>query len=122
MSATGASSVVIMGQSYQLSVPDGRTDDLLRAAETVNNAMCQIRDAGKVKARSHIAVLAALNIAYENLKPSDEIAAQAAANSNNTTAGKTASETEQMEEQLQQRITGLITRLDDLLGEDGRLL
>lgn len=116
MSATGASSVVIMGQSYQLSVPDGRTDDLLRAAEAVNHAMCRIRDAGKVKALSQIAVLAALNIAYENLKPLDEAAAD------DTAPADAPEMAEQLEKALQQRVTGLIARLDDLLGEDGRLL
>jgi cell division protein ZapA len=38
---------------------------LLDAVEKVDTAMCRIRDAGKVKARDRIAVLAALNLAFD---------------------------------------------------------
>jgi cell division protein ZapA len=58
--------VQIMGQSYLLAAPDGGEQSLLSAVEKVDSAMCKIRDAGKVKARDRIAVLAALNIAFES--------------------------------------------------------
>lgn len=121
MSTARASSVVIMGKKYQLSVPEGRTEDLLRAAETVDQAMCRIRDAGKTKAISQIAVLAALNIAYENLSPTDEAAAQ---ENPHTTDAETAQDAADHagREQLQLRMNDLMQRLDDLLAEDGRLL
>ena len=57
--------VQIMGQSYLLAAPDGGEQRLLTAVEKVDTAMCRIRDAGKVKARDRIAVLAALNLAFE---------------------------------------------------------
>lgn len=57
--------VTIMGQSYILGCTDGGEAALLEAVECVDREMCAIRDAGKVKARERIAVLAALNIAYE---------------------------------------------------------
>src|SRR5690606_13223670 len=57
--------VQIMGQSYLLSCPTGGEALLLEAVERVDTAMCRIRDAGKVKARDRIAVLASLNLAYE---------------------------------------------------------
>ena len=57
--------VQIMGQSYLLACPEGGEQRLLEAVEKVDTAMCKIRDAGKVKARDRIAVLAALNIADE---------------------------------------------------------
>ena len=57
--------VQIMGQSYLLSCPVGGESLLLEAVERVDTAMCRIRDAGKVKARDRIAVLASLNLAYE---------------------------------------------------------
>src|SRR5512147_52410 len=57
--------VQIMGQSYLLGCPDGGQQRLLDAVERVDTAMCRIRDAGKVKARDRIAVLASLNLAYE---------------------------------------------------------
>lgn len=57
--------VQIMGQSYLLSCPDGGDARLLDAVERVDTAMCRIRDGGKVKARDRIAVLAALNLAFD---------------------------------------------------------
>ena len=57
--------VQIMGQSYLLACPEGGDARLLEAVEKVDTAMCRIRDAGKVKARDRIAVLAALNLAFD---------------------------------------------------------
>jgi cell division protein ZapA len=57
--------VQIMGQSYLLACPEGGEQRLLEAVERVDTAMCRIRDAGKVKARDRIAVLAALNLAFD---------------------------------------------------------
>ncbi len=57
--------VEIMGQRYLLSCPEGGEMALLKAVERVDLAMCKIRDAGKVKARDRIAVLASLNLAFE---------------------------------------------------------
>jgi cell division protein ZapA len=57
--------VTIMGQSYILACPDGGETTLLEAVASVDNEMSAIRDAGKVKARERIAVLAALNLAYQ---------------------------------------------------------
>ena len=57
--------VQIMGQSYLLGCPDGGEAQLLQAVQRVDAAMCKIRDAGKVRARDRIAVLAALNLAFD---------------------------------------------------------
>jgi cell division protein ZapA len=57
--------VQIMGQSYLLGCPDGGEPQLRDAVERVDAAMCKIRDAGKVKARDRIAVLASLNLAFD---------------------------------------------------------
>ncbi len=54
-----------MGQSYLLGCPDGGEAQLREAVERVDAAMCKIRDAGKVKARDRIAVLASLNLAFD---------------------------------------------------------
>ncbi|MBP8271200.1 MAG: cell division protein ZapA [Sphaerotilus sp.] len=56
--------VSIMGQRYILACPDGGEAALTAAARQVDREMCAIRDAGRVKARERIAVLAALNLAY----------------------------------------------------------
>ena len=57
--------VTILGQSYVLACPEGGERSLLAAVASVDNEMSAIRDAGKVKARERIAVLAALNLAYQ---------------------------------------------------------
>jgi len=54
----------ILGQSYVLACPAGGEASLLAAVASVDAEMSAIRDAGKVKARERIAVLAALNLAY----------------------------------------------------------
>ena len=59
-----------MGQAYQLAEPEGGHERLLAAVQRVDAAMCQIRNAGKIKARERIAVLAALNLAYDATEPS----------------------------------------------------
>jgi cell division protein ZapA len=107
--------VQIMGQSYLLGCPDGGQQRLLDAVEKVDSAMCRIRDAGKVKARDRIAVLAALNLAFD---VSDRSAAgyspsELAANGNGNGNGHDAADP---------RLAQLIARLDSALGDDGRLL
>jgi len=57
--------VQIMGQGYVLGCPEGGETRLSEAVGKVDQAMCKIRDAGKIKARDRIAVLAALNLAFD---------------------------------------------------------
>ena len=57
--------VTILGQSYILACPDGGEATLLAAVAKVDDEMSAIRDGGKIKARERIAVLAALNLAYQ---------------------------------------------------------
>lgn len=57
--------VQIMGQSYLLGCPEGGEARLRDAVERVDLTMCRIRDAGKVRARDRIAVLASLHLAYD---------------------------------------------------------
>jgi cell division protein ZapA len=57
--------VTILGQSYLLTCPDGGETSLLAAVASVDREMSTIRDAGRIKARERIAVLAALNLAYQ---------------------------------------------------------
>ncbi len=56
--------VTILGQVYLLACPLGGESRLEAAVATVDREMTAIRDAGRIKARERIAVLAALNIAY----------------------------------------------------------
>ncbi len=108
--------VQIMGQSYLLGCPDGGQGRLLEAVERVDTAMCKIRDAGKVKARDRIAVLAALNLAFDVAERNAPAAAAAAPRSVAVTpaAGD--------EEAGNPVLASLLERLDVALGDDGRLL
>jgi len=99
--------VTIMGQSYLLGCPEGGEATLTRAVAQVDREMSAIRDAGKVKARERIAVLAALNLAYQLA----EGPAPAA-------TGKTAEAGSAPAPELE----ALIRRLDEALGHDGQLL
>ncbi|HEX7687067.1 MAG TPA: cell division protein ZapA, partial [Burkholderiaceae bacterium] len=71
--------VTILGQSYLLACPDGGEHLLHAAVAAVDREMSAIRDAGKVKARERIAVLAALNLAYRLAELPRGAAAEAAA-------------------------------------------
>jgi len=108
--------VQIMGQSYLLGCPEGGDARLLEAVERVDTAMCKIRDAGKVRARDRIAVLAALNLAFDLSEKSEATALLPASTA---TTHAAASETAGDPDLL---LTSLLERLDDALGEDGRLL
>jgi cell division protein ZapA len=104
--------VQIMGQSYLLGTPDNGDERLLEAVAKVDAAMSKIRDAGKIKARDRIAVLAALNLAFEL---SDRPAA--------ASASLASSATEALSEPLNQaQLDALLIRLDNALASDGRLL
>lgn len=59
--------VAIMGQSYRLACKDGEEEALRQAVAYLDDRMCAIRDAGKVKGNDRIAVMAALGIAAELL-------------------------------------------------------
>lgn len=105
--------VQIMGQGYLLGCPDGGESRLLEAVERVDTAMCKIRDAGKIKARDRIAVLAALNLAFELADRSTRELAQPA----QPVAGPTGDAATG-----DPRLASLLQRLDQALAGDGQLL
>ena len=105
--------VTIMGQSYLLGCPEGGEALLTRAVAQVDREMSAIRDAGKVKARERIAVLAALNLAYQLAEGPATPAPAAAAPA---TSGDAAAASVNPE------LEALIRRLDEALGQDGQLL
>lgn len=100
--------VKILGQSYLLGCPDGGEARMLQAVQRVDAAMCAIRDAGKIRARDRIAVLAALNLAFEQSEP-------APITTTTDPAAPTGSDD-------QAALAGIAARLDEALGDDGRLL
>jgi cell division protein ZapA len=110
--------VQIMGQSYLLGCPENGDARMLDAVNRVDIAMCKIRDAGKIKARDRIAVLAALNLAFELPERSAVADTSSAALVQQTRAEAPAAGAPEQEPQL----ASLLQRLDAVLGVDGRLL
>lgn len=104
--------VQIMGQNYLLGCPPGGEARLLEAVERVDTAMCKIRDVGKVRARDRIAVLAALNLAFDLGENATAPAAAASA-----AAAPAAGDSDDA-----QMLGALLDRLDRALGEDGQLI
>ena len=103
--------VQIMGHGYLLGCPEGGEAKLMTAVNRVDAAMCKIRDGGKIKARDRIAVLAALNLAFDTTD-------------NNGDGVPTL--TEPMPLTLNRRqsdvlLEPLLRRLDKVLGDDGKL-
>lgn len=101
--------VQIMGQSYLLGCPEGGEARLLNVAGRVDEAMCKIREAGKVRARDRIAVLAALNLAFDLTDAPATPATQVASGAPWQTDDAA-------------KISQLIKRLDDALASDNQLL
>ncbi|NMM12731.1 MAG: cell division protein ZapA [Rhodoferax sp.] len=112
--------VQIMGQSYLLGCPEGGDFRLLEAVERVDTAMCKIRDGGKVRARDRIAVLAALNLAFD-LADQGSATPQAQGNPSTENLNSDASHGPQSESR-ELLLTSLLERLDVALGDDSRLI
>ena len=104
--------VQIMGQSYLLGCPDGGDARLLEAVQRVDSAMCKIRDSGKVRARDRIAVLAALNLAFDL---SDQHARQT------SQAEVPASMPAGSDADVSLKLSALAKRLDEALNRDDQL-
>jgi cell division protein ZapA len=113
--------VTIVGQSYMLACPEDGEALLEQAVALVDKEMSAIRRAGKVKARERIAVLAALNLAYQHaemtalaqatpaVEPASTVPAQAGTEGAETTADTAV-------------IAALIQRIDQALGAFGHLI
>lgn len=99
--------VSILGQVYMLGCPEGGEALLADAVAAVDREMTAIRDAGKVRARERIAVLAALNLGYQLA----ERGAAPGLSPDKAPAGADAATIEQ-----------LLHRIDAALGDDGQLL
>jgi cell division protein ZapA len=115
--------VQILQQSYLLSCPEGHESRLLDAVERVDTAMTRIRDAGKVKSRERIAVLAALNLAFEIAdREAADLALGAASSAALSTGSSEDGPRTAIGRSEDERLQSLVLRLDQALGEDGRLL
>ena len=111
--------VSILGQVYMLGCPEGGEALLQAAVATVDREMTTIRDAGKVKARERIAVLAALNVAFQLAeRAADKATDRPAPAAPPTRAADAAVAADSGSVDLQ----ALIARVDQALGGDGQLL
>ena len=112
----------IMGQMYVLSCPEGAQEQMQQSVQRVDAAMCKIRDAGKIRARDRIAVLAALNLAFDLVEREQQ------GGSGSTGAGALPATdpidpaTQERNVLLHPRMQTLLQRMEDLLAEDGKLL
>jgi len=102
----------ILGQSYMLACPPDGEALLREAVAIVDREMSAIRDAGKVKARERIAVLTALNLAYQRAEQ-----AQAAARAPTPVPPPALAVADGEID-----VEHLIRRIDGVLGQDGQLL
>ncbi len=102
--------VTILGQGYVLGCPEGGEALLQAAVAQVDREMSTIRDSGKVKARERIAVLAALNLAYQLADLRGQMPAPA------PPRGASAPADEQVD------VASLLRRIDAVLDSDGHLL
>ncbi len=57
--------VNLMGKDYMVACPEEAEQDLLRAANHLDKKMQEIRAGGRIIGSEKVAVMAALNIAYE---------------------------------------------------------
>ena len=108
--------VTILGQGYVLGCPEGGEALLSTAVAHVDREMSAIRDSGKVKARERIAVLAALNLAYQlaerrSAAPAGPVAGNSSGNSARDSALDGSVD-----------IVSLMRRIDAVLDDDGHLL
>ncbi len=108
--------VSILGQVYMLGCPEGGEALLQAAVAAVDREMSSIRDSGKVKARERIAVLAALNLAYQSAERATPPAAAAAAAGTPPGVGEPADGADPA------ALDALVRRIDAALGDDGQLL
>ncbi|QJD71622.1 cell division protein ZapA [Marinobacterium sp. LSUCC0821] len=82
MSQANTVTVSLLDKEYKLSCPPGEEQSLIDAANHLDNKMREISGSGKLLGLERIAVMAALNLSYENMNGSksqsssnDEVAA-----------------------------------------------
>lgn len=118
----GQVEVTILGQGYVLACPEDGEALLRAAVATVDAEMIAIRNAGRVKARERIAVLAALNLAYRLAERRDtgttaELPAPAATSPGTIVGGARAEPAPSSVD-----LDALLARVDTVLADDGQLL
>lgn len=119
--------VQILQQSYMLTCPEGQQERVLEAVRRVDDAMTSIRDSGKIRSRERVAVLAALNMAFDVLDRDAQQThinhAQAEAQAREPQSTAQFDQEQLAEQQRQQNLAEqLVLKLDKALEDDARLL
>jgi len=116
--------VQILHQNYLLTCPEGHEERLLEAVSRVNDTMARIRDAGKVRSRERVAVLTALNMAFDIVTAERmPVPAMVAEPAETSAADEAWAQAAMIQQQADaQRIVALLERLDQALDTDAQLL
>lgn len=67
MNKPDTTSVEILGKEYLVACPPENRQDLERAAQLLNTRMLEIKNQGKLYGTERVAIMAALNLAYDFL-------------------------------------------------------
>jgi cell division protein ZapA len=59
--------ITVLGREFRVAAPAGEERQLLASVDLLNRKVKEIRDSGKVVGNERIAIMAALNLAHENL-------------------------------------------------------
>lgn len=111
--------VTILHQDYVLTCPDGQEAQLLEAVERVDQQFQKMRDSSKLRAREHVAVLLAVNLAFENLKLREQLLdLQQLSSQLSNEDGERLQTLEALLAQEQAQAERLLQRLDQALGTE----
>ncbi|MGK3272141.1 cell division protein ZapA [Comamonas kerstersii] len=111
--------VTILHQDYVLTCPDGQEAQLLEAVERVDQQFQKMRDSSKLRAREHVAVLLAVNLAFENLKLREQLLdLQQLSSQLSNEDGERLQTLEALLAQEQAQAEQLLQRLDQALGTE----
>ncbi len=111
--------VSILGQAYMLGCPEGGDALLAASVAAVDREMTTIRESGKVRARERIAVLAALNMAYQLAEHAAAVGVSHSTSGPLAVSRHNASATDAADAV---QLDALVARIDEALRVDGQLL
>ncbi len=110
--------VKILHQDYVLTCPAGQEAQLLEAVERVDQQFQKMRDCSKLRSREHVAVLLAVNLAFENLKLREQLLdlQEQVSSQLSNEDGERLQALEAQLAQEQEQAEHLLQRLDQVLG------
>jgi cell division protein ZapA len=62
-----AVTISLLGREFRVACPEGEQKQLMASVDYLNRKMKEVRDTGKVVGNERIAIMAALNIAHEQV-------------------------------------------------------